>query len=58
VISRPHGSEILAVDFTVAFAERWPSIVIDVERHVLDLADLKRLQREGKGFGFNPLPAD
>jgi hypothetical protein len=56
VISRPLGSEILAVDFTVAFAERWPSIVIDVERHVLNLAELKPLQREGKGFGTDSPP--
>ncbi len=56
VISRPHGSKILAVDFVVAFAERWPSVVIDVEGRVLDLANLKGLQREGKGFGCDPDP--
>jgi hypothetical protein len=57
-ISRTPGSEIVAVDFAVAFAEHWPSIVIDVEGHVLDLADLKGLQRKGKGFGTDSaLPA-
>ncbi len=55
-ISRTPGSEIVAVDFAVAFAEHWPSIVIDVERHVLDFADLKRLQRAGKGFGSDSTP--
>jgi hypothetical protein len=57
-ISHNPGSLILAVDFAVDFAERWPAIVCDPEDQFLDLADLKRLQREGKGFGFDPLPAD
>jgi hypothetical protein len=56
-ISHNPGSLILAVDFAVDFAERWPAIVCDPEDQLLDLADLKRLQREGKGFGSDPGPA-
>jgi hypothetical protein len=55
-ISRKSGSQILAVDFAVAFAEHWPTVVSDVEDRLLDLADLKRLQREGKGFGSDSAP--
>jgi hypothetical protein len=56
-MSSTPGSQILAVDFAVAFAEHWPAIVSDIGRHLLDLADLKRLQRKGKGFGLDSAPA-
>ncbi len=56
IFSRPPGSQVLAVDFAAAFAKRWHAVLIDVEHHVLDLANLQRLQREGKGFGSDFVP--
>jgi hypothetical protein len=49
-LSSAPGSDKLAIEVAIAFAKEWTAVLWDIETEILDLAELRRLQREGKGL--------
>ena len=57
-VGRSPGSGALAIDFAIAFAERWPAVLCDLDRQILDLAELRHVRCEGKSLDADPTPAN
>ena len=47
-----HETDRLALDFCIAFTERWHAVAWDVQRWLWTLAELRRALQNGKGMGF------
>ena len=49
-VSRTDGSDLLALDFCIAFAKRWPALLHDLDDCFLDLAEMELARRLGEPF--------
>jgi hypothetical protein len=52
-LSREPGTERLALEFSIAFAERWPAVLNDTWDMLLTLPDMRQALREGKKLGVS-----
>jgi hypothetical protein len=50
-LSRAPGSERLALDFSIAFAERWHAVLCDPWDRLRTLDDMRRALRDGESLG-------
>jgi hypothetical protein len=46
-LSREPGTDALAIDVAIAFAELWPAVLSDLGKMALTLDDLRHIRREG-----------
>jgi hypothetical protein len=50
-VSRAVGSDRLALEFSIAFTERWHAVLCDPEDRLWTLAELRRMLRNGEKLG-------
>jgi hypothetical protein len=52
-LSRAQGTERLALEFSIAVAERWNAVPCDPKERLLTLDDMRRALRDGESLGVS-----